>query len=1139
MKNSLLKLFLLVSKFTLYGFIIPCFMYNSLFAIDGNVQKKGINKVHIALSDKSTNSDGFITEGDTQSESVLQTKTVSGKVTSAENGEEIPGVNVIIKGTSEGTVTDISGNFSIEVPSPETTLKFSYIGYVSEEIVVGNQSVVNVALAPDVTTLQEIVVVDVGYGTVKRSDLTGSVSSLSGKDLAKIPVASAAEAITGRMPGVSVLTTDGSPDAEVVIRVRGGGSITQDNSPLYVVDGFIVSSIRDIPPTDIVSIDVLKDAAATAIYGARGANGVIVVNTKRPQVGKTSVSYNGFAKFAEFPQNRKMEVLGPYEYVLAQYEFNKLRSETDLQNFEKLYGKYDDLELYQYKPGTDWQDELMGGTRFSQYHNITVNGGSERTRMNLSLTHNDEEGLLSNSGYKRSVVNFKLAHNISDRLELDAYTRVTNTVVDGAGTSGRAQFRVGNMVKSRPVNGIADELDIDLNNTTNDDDFTQFLKDLIDPRELLGDDWRKRTTQNYVLNAGLKWDITDNLQFNTVFTSETQVDERLRFYGPLTSESRQEGSSLPLGTKEDRDNWSYRWYNTIKYELTDIGFHHLDVLIGQEVNSEGGKSQNVRAEDFRVSISPDELFANMQLGTTVEHSTAQRKEENILSYFGRLNYSWNDKFLLTATLRRDASSLFSENQRVGYFPAVAVAWKLSEESFVQSLEFVDQLKFRVSYGETGNNRVDLNATTFVFAASTNNGPGFSTNDYNVYYSPSGDVLYNPDLRWETTINRNVGIDFSLFKSRINGNFDLYYNTTNDLLLQSAISQTSGFTSQWNNIGSTSNKGLEVALNAYLIDKPDFTLSFNFNIGMNRSNIDELDGTDERFLESNWASTDLKDRGDYYLKKGRTVGLIYGYVTDGMYTVDDFESYDEVNSVYVLRDGVVNDKTTLGVNNLRPGFLKLKDLNGDGIIDSEDRQVIGSTLPLSQGGFGVNAAYKGFDASIFFNWSYGNDVYNTGKIEFNQLYRSNYGNMLNTQSMDRRFTYIDVDGSYTGTPGELVTDLEQLRDLNEGKEIWSGSNSFGTATAVIHNFGVEDASFLRLNTLTLGYSLPESVISKIKISQFRIYATGYNLWLWTNYSGYDPEVSTTRNTDYQALTPGQDYSAYPRSRSYTVGVNITF
>lgn len=1068
-----------------------------------------------------------------------QNNTVKGVVTDASNNDPLPGVNIIIKGTQNGVVTDMDGKYQITVSSSDAVLQFSSIGYMNEETAIAGRSTIDMTLSPDVASIDEVVVI--GYGTAKRKDLTGSIATMSGEKLEKIPIANAAEAIQGRLPGVRVLTTDGSPDAEVVIRVRGGGSVTQDNSPLFVVDGFIVSSIRDIPPTDITNISVLKDAAATAIYGAQAANGVIIVTTKKPQAGRTRITYNGYLQMKTLPANRKYDVLSPYEYVMAQYEYTRLRSDADLRNFTKFFGNYDDLELYKDKKPTDWQDELFGNPQLSQLHNISISGGNDMTKLNLSITNNNDEGLLVGSGYKRTAINFKLNHKIAKTLEFEATTRITRTIVDGAGTSGSSQLRVRDAITTRPVNGVADELDIDLTTIDTEDDYQSFLLNLINPLELAEQDWRKRTTNNYVINAGLTWDILENLSFRTTFTTEREYDERLRYYGPLTSQSKQEGNSLPLGTINEDQDYSYRWLNTLNYTMLALEAHHLDFLLGQEIYSNGGNGSFVRNENFRESMQPEEMFANMRLGDNTDQSTYVSTAENRSSFFGRVNYQLLDKYLVTGTIRTDASSKFSKENRLGIFPALALGWRISEENFLKNIQFINELKLRLSYGQTGNDRIPANATKFLFRVSGSNGPGMGTNDYNAYYTPDGSTLYNPDIVWETTIDRNAGLDFALLKGRINGTMDLYYNTTKDLLLASAISPISGFETQWNNIGSTSNRGFEVSLNTAIIQKNDFSLSLNLNFGINKSRIEELDGTDERFYQSNWASTDLKDRDDYYLKVGSTIGLIYGYVTDGMYTVDDFSSYDTISGTYQLKtpdEGVFDDGNTLGVSNLRPGYLKLKDLNGDSLINSEDRTVIGSTLPKANGGFGLDLRYKGFDASVFFNFSIGNDVYNTGKIEFNQYYRSSYGNMLNTMRMDNRYTYIDIDGSITGTPGEEVTDFEQLRQMNQGKEMWS-MNGFGQATAVIHSWAVEDGSFLRLNTLTLGYSLPQKLISKIKMSQFRVYVTGYNLWLWTKYSGYDPEVSTTRSSAYQRLTPGMDYSAYPRSRSYTFGVNVTF
>lgn len=1068
--------------------------------------------------------------------------TVSG-VVKDDTGFPLPGVNIIEKGTKNSASSDIDGKFKIKLTTERAVLMLSYIGFETKSVNVAGNKVLNVSLNPNSQSLNEVKIVSYGYGSIKKDNLVGSVASLSGKELARMPVTNVAEALSGRLAGVSVKTVDGAPGSDIVIRVRGGGSVTQDNSPLYVVDGFIVSNINDIPPTDILSIDVLKDAATTAIYGAQASNGVVVITTKKPKAGKTTITYNHYSQFNTLPEYKRMDVLSPYEFVMMQYETARLKdgvnSGATVKSFEKYFGKYDDLELYKYKKANDWQDDVFGNGSISYFNNLSITGGSETTKFSLSLSSNKDEGLIEGSGLDRNVVNFKLNHDISKKLKLDLSARITDRVVNGGGTSGSSQLRIKNIVTARPTNGIADELDIDEANNDGSDDYQDFLLSLVKPSELVEQDWRKNSENTYVFNAGLGWDILDNLNAKSVISTSNAYGEKLRFYGPKTSVSQQEGSSLPLGVKDDFSNFSYRWTNTLNYDFKNIGEHQLGVLLGQEVYSIGGKSSHVRAEEFRASITPEEMFAAMQLGKIVEYSTFQNTEENRFSLFGRANYSYKDKYLFTATVRQDASSKFAKENRVGIFPAFAAGWKISSEPFLKDSKTINELKLRLSYGETGNDRIPANSTDLIFKADTDNGPGFGSNAYNTYYNVSGSTLYNPNLVWETTINRNIGLDFKFFNSKLSGSFDVYRNTTEDLLLASAISPVSGFNNQWDNIGSTSNQGAELAINAYLIDKKDFTLSVNFNIGTNKSKIDALDGTNERFIQSNWASTDLKDRDDYYLAVGQSVGLMYGYVNDGMYTTDDFDGYDAITGKYALKADVVDNKGTIGVASVKPGYMKLKDLNGDKVIDSKDRKVIGDANPTAQGGFGLSGTYKAFDFSAFFNWSYGNDVYNTGKIDYNQLYRSTYGNMLNTMNSAERFTYIDTDGAYTGVAGGVVTDLAQLAEMNQNKTIWSGNNSFGTATAVVTDWAIEDASYLRLNNVTIGYTFPIKDMKKAPISNLRLYVTGSNLWLLTNYTGYDPDVNSTRSDGFAALTPGLDYSSYPKSVAFTFGLNVAF
>lgn len=1058
-----------------------------------------------------------------------QTRTISGKV-SDEKGVPLAAVSVIVKGTNTGTQTDASGNFSLPVAGTgKVKLIITYLGYKNREITAGEVKTVSVQLEKDENSLDDVVVI--GYGTMKKRDLSGSVSSMAGKDFEKIPISSVAEAITGRLPGVTVTTTDGAPGAEVVIRVRGGGSITQDNSPLYIVDGFPVDNINNISPADIERFDVLKDAASSAIYGARGANGVIIITTKSAKAGKTQISYNGFTQWRKFPKDRQLDVLSPYEYVLAQYEYARIRNQSEVDNFTKYFGVYEDLELYKSQKGTNWQRKLFGNAAESQQHNLSILGGTEKTKMSLNVTHNKDEGIMVGSGYQRTYMNFKLNHEVSKSLRFELASRFSNAITDGAGTSGTSNVRISDGVTTRPVNGIADAIEIDPTAVASgDDDYDQFLKSLISPLELAAQDYRKRADKIFNMSAAVNWTILRGLTYRSELGLDYGFNEIKRYYGPLTGESRNVGGNLPLGEITDNKTQKYRWANTLTYKFKKGADHDFNVMIGQEIIDGGGFSKFTRAKYFAVNVQPDVLFANMSLGTPDRQSTFESPHDKLVSFFGRAQYQLKGKYIFNITTRGDASSKFAPGKRLGIFPAASAAWHISQEDFMENVGFISELKLRASYGHAGNNRIDNNMFRRTYVISDLRTIGFG-DVAQPYWAFGSRILDNPDLRWETTITRNLGLDFSLWNNRISGSLDMYMNTTKDLLVQSDIPQTTGFPFQMRNIGQTSNRGIELNLNATIINKRDFSLSASFNVGINRSNIDKLDGVDERAMNSGWAGTDLKSQDDYRLMVGETVGLIYGYVTDGFYTSDDFESYNAATRTYKLNKGVPDVGSFLGGISLRPGVLKLRDLDSNGLINASDRQVIGRALPKASGGFGFNASYKGFDASVFFNWMYGNDVYNSGKISFNMYHRTTYGNMSNTVNSTNRYKYIDGNG-------QQVTDLAALAELNKNATIWSPF-SMGNASPVIHSWAIEDGSFLRLNNVSVGYSFPRKLTSRVGLSKFRLYGTIYNAWLWTKYSGYDPEVSATRNSSYAALTPGVDYSAYPKSRSFTVGINVTF
>ena len=1063
---------------------------------------------------------------------LAQTRQVSGKVVDESSGETLIGVTVRVKGTTVGSATNSNGEFKLNLPnSNPATIVLSYLGYFSKEISVGSESRVTVKLKPNSSSLDEVVVI--GYGTASRKDLAGSVGSIKGTEIEKTPVTNIAEALTGRIAGVQVTTLDGAPGADVVIRVRGGGSITQDNSPLYIVDGFIVENINNIAPTDIESIDVLKDASSTAIYGARGANGVVIVTTKSPKAGKTTFSYNGYAQGKTLP--RKLDVLSPYEFTLAQYEYAKLRGETssELTNFTKFFGVYEDLELYKYQEGTDWQKELFGTPVMSQQHNFSLSGGTEKTKLSFNSTYNKDEGLMPGSGVERLYFNFKLDHDLSSKVKMNLAARYSNNIVDGAGTSGGSSVRISDGIQTRPVNGLADQIVIDPNDVSaGDDDYDEFLRNLINPLELTAQDYRKRINRDFSINGALNYTPVKPLSLRSELAVTLRNSESKRYWGPLTGESANTGNNLPLGEKTLGDGKTYRWVNTANYKVNGIKNSKLTLLLGQELNTTSGSSTFNRAKYFDATLSPEKLFANMALGTSERLQTTESRGEDILSFFSRVNYTLKDKYIFYATLRADGSSKFAPENRWGYFPSASFAWRISDEEFIKKLNVLSDFKLRASYGEAGNNRIPNDSWRFLFEPIANR--PYGAGDINQpYYSVVNSSLPNPDLKWETTVSQNLGLDFGLFKNRLTGTLDIYKNITKDLIVNNDIPPQTGFTTQQINIGQTSNRGVELSLNGVIFNKKNFRLSGSFNIGRNIPKIDKLDGNDIRAVNSNWAGTDLKTADDYRLITGRTIGLMYGYVSDGFYTTDDFESYNATTRTYVLKPGVANSQTLLGgIIGIRPGTMKLKDLDGDGLVTADkDRKIIGSAIAKHSGGFGLNASFKAFDLSTFFNWVYGNDIYNTGRIQYNMLYRTTYGNMANTVNYENRYKYIDANGA-------LVTELDQLAALNQNATIWSPF-SMGGASPVFSDDAVEDGSFFRMTYATLGYTLPKSLTSRVGVSSLRVYGTVYNAFVLTNYSGYDPEVTTTRSGSYAALTPGVDYSAYPKSRTFTLGINVNF
>ncbi len=1081
----------------------------------------------------------------------MSAQTVKGVVTD-NTGEPIIGASVMEMGVSgNGGVTDIDGNFTVNLKGKSNKLKISYIGMKPQEINVAGKTNVTVKLEDESNSLNDVVVI--GYGTVRKKDLTGAVATVKGDDLAKVPVTNAAEALTGKLPGVQITTTDGSPDAEMIIKVRGGGSITGDNSPLYIVDGFPVSSIGDIAPTDIEDITVLKDAASTAIYGSQGANGVILITTKGAKSGKTVVSYNGYIQGKSIAKT--LDTMDPYQYVMYNYERAALRGSSDISSFEKRFGSFDDLDLYKYQAGHDWQKEMFGNHDLSQSHNISVSGGSEKTKFNLSGTYTNDNSLMKTNGYSRFNINFKLNHEICKNVKLDFGMRLADVTTKGVGTGGGTyKIRSYETITKGPVNGLYDQLDIDPS-TLPDDEYDEYISITRSLQDKVNDYWRRKNERRYNYNGAITWNIIKGLTYRAEAGYDYTFFQQKDFYGALSDKSVKDGGSLPMGEWSKKDSWKLRLTHTLTYNKTFDKVHNLNAMIGQEYVASNSETLGVVAKYFQEDISPEKMFASLASNSgatgsrTISSSLGQ--EDRTLSFFGRLNYSYADRYLLTFTMRADGSSKFMKNNRWGYFPAAALGWRIAEEPWMKNTkDWLSNLKFRLSYGTAGNNRISsaMYETTYkAYSSSKYYGAG---NQQNPHYTLNNSQLANPDLKWETTITRNIGLDFGFFDERISGSLDYYWNTTKDLLLDAPITAI-GYTSMQQNIGQTSNKGVELNLNAAILRNKDYSLNFNFNVGFNKNKVDKLaSGQTFQSYNSGAFSTDMRGYYDYRVVVGQPLGLVYGFVSDGFYTVDDFQTTTDENGKtqfvfdksgnYLLKEGVVDGSyVTAGSKaGLRPGAMKVKDLDGDGkITEDGDRTIIGKTQPKFQGGFGINAMYKWFDLTANFNFVVGNDVYNLDKMVTSQSYRNTYSSLRKEMTPvtlgGKAWTYMDQ------ATGEIITDYETLKAMNANATMWS-ANTLSDNNPVPTSWAVEDGSFLRLQNLTIGFTFPKEWTKKFACSSLRLYCTLTNLFCLTSYSGYDPEVnSSIRGSKTSGLTPGADFSSYPKSFSWTAGVNISF
>ncbi|MFN4365714.1 SusC/RagA family TonB-linked outer membrane protein [Chryseobacterium hispalense] len=971
------------------------------------------------------------------------------------------------------------------------------------------------------TKIDEVVLV--GYTKVSKKDVTNAVSSVKADAIKDMPSTNAAEAIQGRLAGVQVSLSEGSPGADVDIVIRGGNSITGSNAPLYIVDGVQMdNALTILSPKEIESIEVLKDASSTSIYGARGANGVVLITTKGGRKrAKTSINYNGFLGVRKI-QNT-IDVLDPYQYVLYQYEiYNKGGVQTDIDAFNTRYGSFQDIgKNYGNLKKIDWQDEVFGREAFNFTHNLAVTGGSENSSFSLSLNNVQEDGIMIGSGFKRNMANFKYDYDISKKLSVTLNARYSRQTIFGAGTSStgsQSTNRLRNAVRYQPFEGgpakNIDDFDPLFANETN----------LVNPIILANNEVKENGRNDLLLNGTLEYKISKDFTFRSVI-GYLQRDEFInQFSGIVTSVARQ-NNDQPVVVLNKSQTRRITNTNTLNFRKT-FGNHKLDLLAGQEIVKTDGESLAMTIKWFPKSISAEEAFANIQsasppAGQVQDAPKAGRLPDRLASFFGRANYIFKNKYIVTASMRADGSSVFGPGNRWGYFPAASVAWKIGEENFLKNSETVSELKLRLGYGLSGNNRIGSFLYDTFFTTSSDYGYAFGTNV--TPGATTGNIMANKNVKWETATSQNAGLDFGFFKGRIYGTIDVYKTDTKDLLLLAQIPKDRGYEYQYQNSGSTENKGIEFSLGGTIIAKENFTWKIDANISSNRNTIKSLGNSAAAsaysyLYPSGWQN----NLSDFLVQVGKPVGTYWGYVTAGRYEISDFD-YNPTTQAYTLKTGIASSAAVAnGARPVQPGDLKLEDRNGDGVIDNNDMTDLGSAQPKFYGGFNQTFRYKNWDMSVMFNFSVGNKVYNANKIEYSTQYLYRDNNML--AEVADRWRWFDDNGVKVNDPTALAA-------LNANTTMWTPP----AGAYFLHSYAIEDGSFLRLNNLTIGYSLGKDFTKQLGLSNFRLYFTMNNVFTITGYSGYDPEANTRRNP----LTPGVDYAAYPRSRFILSGVDITF
>ena len=1023
---------------------------------------------------------------------------IQGTVTD-QTGELLPGVSVSVRNSTNGTSTDFDGKFMLQNVKDSDVLIFRYLGYEIKEVPVKNKSTFNIGLKPTTQQLDEVVIV--GYGTANKKELTSAISSIKTEELENTATTNFDQALAGRVAGVQVSANDGTPGAALNIVIRGGNSITGDNSPLFVVDGIPLEDFdpASISTDDIESFDILKDVSATAIYGSRGANGIIIITTKSGRKdGKSSVNLRVSNSIQFIP--KKLEVLNPYQYVKYQEGIALALDEYQPGIItDQFYNVWGDPEIYRNIEGTNWQDEIFRQSSIDQY-NFNFSGGNENTSLYYSSEYLDQEGTLINTGFKKIINNLRIDHKLSDKTKFIGQIQYSFSNRLGLRVSeDRFSSVIRDAILFRPVEPInVDGLlpgGIDPN-----DPNQQFF---FNPVKNLENTDRQEKRDVIRGNANIIHKFSNQLTLNA--RANYQIDSRKQstFFGEDTQQGTR-GVNGINGTVIQRRYQTLSTSNTLQYS-NKFKKHRVKGLLGFEM-----QDRKVEYSRFQNTQLPTDIFGidKLDIGTSPSIPETSLTGNRLLSYFSRLEYDYNYRYYFKFIFRADGSSKFNKDNRWGYFPSLSGAWRLDREDFIKDLGYVSTAKLRGGWGLSGNNRIgDFDSKTqlninsgsgYVWGVGQNFVPGAFLSNIGV-----------PDLKWETTSSFDIGLDFGFLDDRFIGTIDYYVKNTRDLLLNAEVSPHTGFERIQQNVGKVQNRGFELSLTSKNIDKDNFNWTTSFNISFNRNKTIALNnGQTEILTDPNW-SREGTTEFQYITRVGQPVGMIYGLEFDGLYQAEDFVFNNGIQTS-TLKEGIPDN----GALPVAPGSVKFIDQNGDGTINEEDRVIIGNPQPVHTGGINNSFKIGNFDAQILFQWAYDFDVLNATRSVFTVPTARNSSGF--PELMD------------AWTPTNTDTNINAVRYQSVFGRPPSGN--------LIDNRYVEDGSFLRLNTVALGYTFSEDALKFLRLKKLRLFLQGQNLYTWTSYKGYNPDVSTSK---FGALAPNLDWSAYPQSVTILAGINITF